>query len=83
MSSNRSKHSLLTKGHFYNTAGLTGTTLFFTPLLPWIQWYDEFIVYKLFLMVGSKAGYEWAYYVVKLSARVITSYPDTAPLEMR
>ena len=44
---------------------------------------DEFIVYKLFLMVGSRAGYEWAYYVVKLSARVITSYPDTAPLEMR
>ena len=40
---------------------------------------DEFIVYKLFLMVGSRAGYEWAYYVVKLSARVITSYPDTAP----
>ena len=38
---------------------------------------DEFIVYKLFLMVGSKAGYAWAYYVVKPSARFITSYPDT------
>ena len=34
-------------------------------------------------MVGSRAGYEWAYYVVKLSARFITSHPDTAPLEMR
>ena len=44
---------------------------------------DEFIVHKLFLTVGSRAGYEWAYYVVKLSARFITSYPDSAPLEMR
>ena len=35
------------------------------------------------MTAGSRAGCEWAYYVVNLSARFITSYPDTGPVEMR